>query len=625
MHFWQGELQKDNKTSLMANFVASKIKKTLDAKNLLFIPKDEKTPKLIVAGDIAVLCKTNDQVKNIAKALMDTGIKANAKSEGLLAETEVALILAMMKYVNNPFDTLAKSELLLLANFKGNISTLIMDKQKSVSNENWQENSFIIKLLADKDHKLNIRSLSLSGQFEALISITNYFAWIQYLGNTSQRRANVLELQTKITEFEKACANKGSLGGIYQLESWLNKLELSKGSAIDSESVNVMTIHKSKGLEFPMVVLFGLESRDKDNHFGVKVLPAEKFNINDPLANRLIHFAIKFGGEDLANEEIANQFNEKVNEEIKRLMYVAVTRTRDFLMIPVRENNNETLKLLNIATGNKINSAKAIALQNGQSIMELDDKTIAIEKTSENIPTQFDVMPVNDGAKEVKIKEWALTATSTNKYVLGSGDKKIFPTKLFTEFNAMSLENRLSFKYDHIGENTEDEIGNCMHAIFYLVNMNNFNDKAHQTLINFNMLNLFNSIESYKNCFNELKKFIENTYGKILTIHQEQHFNFSTNKQQLSGIIDLLFETEKGWVIVDYKSHFNTTTDLLNKTQDNYTTQLNNYAFAINNYKGKAVIGALIYYPILGQVNFATTINTSNNNTLITEEQITSA
>ena len=152
-------------------------------------------------------------------------------------------------------------------------------------------------------------------------------------------------------QYEAACNRlhtAASLGGFLL---WLNDLENNEkdvqGSGEGSDAVNILTYHRSKGLEWPMVICHSLEGKLRSDVFGMHIVSdSDGIDLENILAGRWLRFWInpysdQSGGTALAERlemsDVSKVAREQALQEEARLMYVGVTRARDYLVFPTRK------------------------------------------------------------------------------------------------------------------------------------------------------------------------------------------------------------------------------------------------------------------------------------------------
>ena len=173
-------------------------------------------------------------------------------------------------------------------------------------------------------------------KFEATVS--------RYNGTGQKRIANIELLKTKAKEYEK-----GSYKGLFNFIRYVDKIktyDVKTGEAQivnDSfEAVKIMTIHKSKGLEFPVVFIINLGKR---------------FNMKDAQGKNVIHAKLGVGldyideetkvrSRNIIKSAIAKQSELDVIQEEMRLFYVACTRAKDKLIFVAPNVSEDMLKKL---------------------------------------------------------------------------------------------------------------------------------------------------------------------------------------------------------------------------------------------------------------------------------------
>jgi len=167
----------------------------------------------------------------------------------------------------------------------------------------------------------------------------------------------------------------------------------------------------------------------------------------------------------------------------------------------------------------------------------------------------------------------------------------------------------LSAEKNKDGESHSDaQIGDCLHDIFcvYVPGSEANQEKAKRILRNRLMQHVFPEPERIIRSADNLYAFLNRTYAKPVRIHKELPLQMMTCEGQIiRGSCDLVWETNDGFVLVDYKSFQGGIQQII--TTDNehyagiYATQLNIYAKMLES-TGKSVIATLIYYAVSGVI-----------------------
>jgi ATP-dependent helicase/nuclease subunit A len=307
----------------------------------------------LLPKDVAILCRTNSSCQKLATALHSQGIKASISRAGLLDTAEACLIHACLKYILNDQDSLSIAEIMLLMEQK-KIEEIIDHRldfleqsERKVKYEQWGLDNKHIKELADLRPQMQEMSATeiLNLVIEKLDIRRVAAAW----GNAQQRFDNIDSMRSLALQYEENCNrlhNAATLGGFLL---WLDELGRSakdqQGSGADESSVNILTYHKSKGLEWPVVICYDMGKSLRENVFDVRIIAEkEEIDLDDPLANRLLCFWVNpYGGLEkntaLMDAIDAHPDRKKIRQaaldEEARLLYVGFTRARDYLIYPV--------------------------------------------------------------------------------------------------------------------------------------------------------------------------------------------------------------------------------------------------------------------------------------------------
>jgi len=324
-------------------------------------------------GDIAVLERGNAQLKALASALDELEIPYLIESPGLFSTREGELLLAGLRLVANRNDSLAAATVLHLSTDPNTTTPqwlsdrlqLLYESQinpetgKPIFQMPWEEHELLLPLEA-----IDFRSLSPSLIVQQAIEALNLPKRVHAWGNSIRRCSNLDSAIRHARNYEEAAiSGKGSatLSGLIlhfeQLASDENDLRFTSQG---HDAVTLLTYHAAKGLEWPVVVLSGLNS-DQDPDMWKPVVRSPSFE-EDPLSNREIrHWIWPFGmyegpfpkiksGSHLELDALASLEGQeqtvRESEENLRLLYVGFTRAKNKLVLAHRHGSCQWLSTL---------------------------------------------------------------------------------------------------------------------------------------------------------------------------------------------------------------------------------------------------------------------------------------
>jgi len=364
LHHWHfvydGEGKRLPGKPWMENCIASAIQQFIAAEHLVF-SKSENQYRKIQAGDIAVLCRSNAACATVAESLHRAGLKAAISRTGLLHSAEAKLILACLKFILNPKDSLSVAEILLLASGEkiediiDNRLDFLEKKEDYTSETRWAEGDAFIHQL--NQLRTEVAELSSAELLNLVLEELDLRRIIVKWGKIAQRLDNVDVLRKFALQYEETCNRlhtAASLGGFLL---WLNELVAAEkdrqGSGEGKDAVNVLTYHKSKGLEWPMVICHSLEGNLRDRVWGVDIIPkTEEVDLDNLLGNRWLRYWINPYATQIKKTVLEERLNASeakaratrhAQEEEARLLYVGITRARDYLVFPSRARDTQWL------------------------------------------------------------------------------------------------------------------------------------------------------------------------------------------------------------------------------------------------------------------------------------------
>ena len=303
-------------------------------------------------GDVAVLARTNSHVESIAKALRGAQTPMKMTLLGLLETPEVTLARSCLRRLADRADTLATAEILMLADGKdpeawltGRLDYLDGGGQPMA----WLEDDHpLIRRLKGMRDESALRS-----PVETVARVLNEIdirrivaAWGPDDVRAAQRQKNLDAFLALAVEYEKHAAAHHEPGTLTGLLFWLehpSSPDLDLQPVVTSgDAVHVLTYHRAKGLEWPVVVCTDFEYEERLRTWDVRVESRAGFDIADPLASRELRYWPNLFGRRrrgvparAAIEESAEglRCRAKTRDEQQRLAYVGMTRARDRLVL----------------------------------------------------------------------------------------------------------------------------------------------------------------------------------------------------------------------------------------------------------------------------------------------------
>ncbi len=302
-------------------------------------------------GDIAVLCRSNARCTANANALAGRGIRAAVARSGLMSAPEARLGTTALRLFVDARDSLAAAELALLQ--------LYADKPNQWLDAVLEKRESSEVVFAKTE--VHTAMTAARGRFPAAGPLVAFDAALEAAqvretclrwGASAERHANLDALRAHAHSYVRTCEAGGAAATPAGLLAWFDELASSESDAqavvTGGDAVNVLTLHRAKGLEWPVVVLDQLNQKARARLWGATVqTDVERFDFFKPLAKRWIQFwPHPFG------RQASSSFHDSVTagpewglamdvaeREGLRLLYVGWTRPRDRLVLALKGGN----------------------------------------------------------------------------------------------------------------------------------------------------------------------------------------------------------------------------------------------------------------------------------------------
>ena len=306
-------------------------------------------------GDIAVLARTNPHVEGIARALRSRRVPMKMTMRGLLTVPEIGLARACLRCLNDDSDTLAVAEVVALAGGDPP-ETWLADRlgwlADGRASRDWDGGHPVVQRL--RAMRRTAGSLS---PLETVVRVLNdvgiretVTAWGPDSVKAAQRQRNLDALLDLAVLYEEHCAAQHEAASLTGFLFWLEEPsspELDLQPVVTAgDAVHVLTYHRAKGLEWPVVVLTDFDYEEMNRLWEPRVTQVDPFSIDAPLAGRAVRwwpdlFRRRTRGvparQAIEDSREGEECARLSLEEQRRLAYVGMSRARDLLVVALPE------------------------------------------------------------------------------------------------------------------------------------------------------------------------------------------------------------------------------------------------------------------------------------------------
>lgn len=355
-----GELEKSDleTVQLEARVIAERIKEIVGTTgNSPHLVLDKKTKMMRPAKykDIVMLFRATSQwAPVILEEFKQQGIPAHAElSTGYFDATEIHVMMSLLKVIDNPLQDIPlaavlRSPVVGLTGEELAIVRLIQKKdnylgavelysQEGENPEIKEKLSLFLKQLESWRHQA--RQGSLADLIWDIYRETGYFDYVGGLAGGKQRQANLRALYDRAKMYEST-----SFRGLFRFLRFIERMQergkdLGAARALGEQEdvVRIMTIHKSKGLEFPIVFVGGLNKQFNTRDLKEKVLLHKELGLGTQYINPVYRVTYP----TLPRLAIIGRKKMELIAEEMRVLYVALTRAKEKLYLVGTVNDIE--------------------------------------------------------------------------------------------------------------------------------------------------------------------------------------------------------------------------------------------------------------------------------------------
>ncbi len=368
------ELEKIEDIELEAKFVAKKIRELLDNNFQIYDNKKEEFRKIQFRDIVILLRSTKNKANIFEKELIKQNIDVYSDTSSEYLESyEIQVIMDLLKIIDNPYQDIPLVHVMLssigmftdddlleirLCDSHDDFYTTMLKSRLSVSKDLKEKIEIFLEKIENFREKNQY--IDLDELIWTIYEETGFLNYVALMPNGNLRTANLKMLFERAKQYENA-----SFKGLFNFINFIERVKLGSGDlgaakliGENENVVRIVSIHKSKGLEFPIVFLS---------------CSGSSFNMMDLNADILLHQNIGIGvkyidyDKQIKYDTISKLalreklLEENLSEEM-RILYVALTRAKEKIYITAikkdfnkdKEKMQELVDIYNLEDG-KIN------------------------------------------------------------------------------------------------------------------------------------------------------------------------------------------------------------------------------------------------------------------------------
>lgn len=579
----------------------------------------------VTYGDIVILARGNGTVTQLERYLNNVGIPAYGQAGGGFFQTvEIEVFLNILKIIDNSrrdiplistmcsvaFNFDAGELAVIRTEFpKGSFYEAVKSYSKEGGNSAIKEK--ILNMFETVQQWKNLKNtVSLEELVRRVIEQTGYYDYCCGLPVGKQRASNIRLLVEKAADYEEE--NYAGLHGFLKYADAMVerkiKVDEAKPQGEGGNTVRIMTIHKSKGLEFPVVIIAGFDKNLKSKTGKGSIIMHKDYAIALPHVNRKEGWHRK----TLLQKAIESRKKKETTDEEIRVLYVAMTRAKDRLILTGTINKEENLDETKTGTSSYL-SMSYPALSKMNLPVSIEDVEFSAAAESKFKGKRFGITDIIEKSKACKDSNIMDEIRKRLEYVYPYESHKVKSKYSVSQLNRLNAENErvylnktlFSQKRDRL---TPAEIGTAMHEVMERIDFRTAAQRGEEYVAETadEMANQGILTPEERKAINtgNIAAFFETDIGKRAAaascLYREREFIMQWNidgiETVVQGIVDCYFKEEDGITIIDYKNSYVTNDEETEAAADGYREQIALYEEAVSASEGEKIKESYLYF-----------------------------
>ena len=549
-------------------------------------------------NEIAVLARANATLTEVANQLKQYEIPSSREDTPIIDSYAYTLTSSLLHIVDSTKDSLAKATVAILTEKDYNTRRIIEEKILNDANDDAKTEDYLaqvplIRRLLTIRPKLQQQSVS--SLVESMIIMLDLFNIVKKVETDAAFGISCLQIIINTARiYEEHCVQMNLPATI---DGFIAYIETVSPTGIgDANGVQLHTYHSCKGLQWKYVILMSLNTNVSDlkkavrgETYGVHPVHVEEPTAENPYPNVFIRLTPWIYGTDRnVPDEISSVIEDSAGfkqaykamlSETNRVLYVGMTRPQDVLILNI-EKPKRGMKLLQWPKDNGVNTAS-------ETIPEQGDWDVFgtghIFKNFTLTQEEFDKLENygdRDSALSMRLNiDEPDFKTRKPRYISPSHISKCGKTGKYYDF-----EQRIP-----LSKNPEDmaTVGNCIHQIFAGIEGHTSANRIEmdETIRNYGLSAVLTDTDAILSAWKNLYDKLVLLHGEPVKTYHERPFRMDYDGQTMVGSIDLVWQTQEGDILVDFKNNPMAAKYILDPDNEHfagwYAGQLNAYQDAL--------------------------------------------